>query len=752
MNTDLGFDLYFPREYLRAVLIVSLLSVWVLVGLFFYLNRYTKRHYFTVWAVAWLFYAVWLTLNISVPTSTAPPYWAMLKQWCVGISGVFLLWGSSEFLKQGASQRMLGLFMLFLFVWSWIGAYHVDNLLAAYLPTFALLGLASELAAWGYFKFRRQRRYIGAGLLSWGFAIWGVYLLIYPFFLMSDSMVSSGFFISAVLHLFIAVSMIILVLEEARTRYNRAMDEVIAKKTETQFLKVKVSSTEERYRSLFDQASEGIVITTAENLEILELNQTAKRLLGVNGRNGKPLVLSAFLKVAEVDPLPVTGSEWFDVLQRQHQLSVVRRDGGTTPAEVDGAPIHFDGRNAYQFFFRELTERTRLEQQLRQAEKLSALGQMISGIAHELNNPLAVVKGYLDLVLSRHELAPQTRADLERVATESNRAAKLVSNFLAFAREQPAHRERLDLNQLIKRVVELREFEVRGAGAALTLDLAPDLPAATVDSDQVQQILINLVNNALHALAEKAPPRRLAIRSRQCANQIQVTVEDNGPGVPEALVTRIFEPFFTTKEVGTGTGLGLSIAHSIMADHQGSLSYQSTPGGGASFVLEFPLADSAGAMPSASDMPTQSPVDTTSPPPSASPARILIVDDETSIAELLGEMLGMLGYQPTLCHAAPQALEIIARNEFDVVLSDFRMPVMDGQEFYRLAVEKKPSLARRFIFLSGDVVNEDTQNFLGSIGTPHLAKPFQLTTVEEAVIKVLREHAQGSSPDSSPTK
>ena len=739
VNTEIGFNFYLPHEYLKAATVASLLSVWVLVGLLFYLNLYTKRTYFTVWAVAWLFYAVWLTLNLSVPVWSAGPLWMMLKQWCVGISGVFLLWGSAQFLKKGASERQLGLFMAFLMVWSWIGAYQVENLLAAYLPTFGLLGAGSEMAAWGYLKFRREHGYIGAGLLAWGFALWGVYLAIHPFFLASDSLVSSGFFISAVLQLFIGVSMIILVLEEVRSSYNKAVEEVNAKQMETVLLKGKVNSTEERYRSLFDQASEGIVIATAEDLQILELNQTARRLLGVNGVNGQPLVLSSFLKVGEANPPPQTGPEWFALLQRQQQLNLVRRDGGMTPAEVDGAPIQFEGRAAYQFFFRELTERARLEQQLRQAEKLSALGQMISGIAHELNNPLAVVKGYLELVLARHELAPHTRADLEKVATESNRAAKLVSNFLAFAREQPAHRAQVDLNQLVRGVVALREFEVRVAGVDLELDLAGELPTTLADPDQVQQVLINLVNNALHALAEKPHPRRLAIRSRHAGDQIQITVADNGPGVPEEFVSRIFEPFFTTKEVGSGTGLGLSIAHSAMSDHQGRIIHQPTPGGGASFVLEFPIVEGSGALPDAGDAPPTAARPQL--PPSVS-ARILIVDDEQSIAELLGEMLEMLGNKVTLCHAAPRALELLSQSEFDVVLSDFRMPMMDGKEFYRLAVARKPEMAKRFIFLSGDVVSEDTHSFLESVGTLHLAKPFQLTNVEQAVAQVLREHAR----------
>src|SRR5207244_10034446 len=189
-------------------------------------------------------------------------------------------------------------------------------------------------------------------------------------------------------------------------------------------------------------------------------------------------------------PLPQTGPEWFAVICRHRNLNLVRRDGGITPTEADGAPISFEGRPAYQFFLRELTERARLEQQLRQAEKLSALGQMISGVAHELNNPLAEIKGYMELILRRDELSKQTRADLEKVAHESNRAAKLVSNFLSFAREQTVQRKMINLNDLIRDVLEMRKFDLRVAGTEVALELDPNLPATSADPDQLQQVLV----------------------------------------------------------------------------------------------------------------------------------------------------------------------------------------------------------------------------------------------------------------------
>jgi signal transduction histidine kinase/ActR/RegA family two-component response regulator len=741
VNDIIGFDLSFPRQYLKAALVASFFSVCVLVGIFFYLNRYTKRRYFSFWTGAWLFHAFWLALCIALQDTRENLQLMMLKQWCMGASAVFLLSGSAWFLNQRIRPAQLGLFLAFLFSWSCLSVYQFDSPLQMQVPIFGLVGVASWATAWCFCRFRKEQPFLGAGLVAWGFGLWGGYVVAYPFFQQSDQLISCGYLISAVLQLFIAVSMIILVLEEVRHTNQLAFQKIRSFKSKTNFLQKKVLSTEERYRSLFDQASEGIVITDAEDLRVLELNQTARRLLGV-GNGDAAVCLWSFCQIHPAPaPAPQTGPEWFAAICRHRQMNLVRRDGAMTPVEADGAPISFDSRPAYQFFLRELTERARLEQQLRQAEKLSALGQMISGVAHELNNPLAVIKGYLELILRRDELRPSTRADLEKVALESNRAAKLVSNFLSFAREQPVHRETVDVNEIIRRAVELRRTDPQNSAMDVQLDLDSQLPSTQADPDQLQQVLVNLLSNSLQALAEVRQPGRVQITSRRKNDLIQILVEDNGPGVPPEVLPYIFEPFFTTKEVGRGTGLGLSIAHSVMTDHHGKMAYQPSALGGAGFVLDLPILS-----PGAEAAPASAPV--TLPPfaaaPKAAPAQILILDDEESIAELLGEMLGLLGYSTTLSHSGPDALQLLEQRDFDLIISDFRMPKMNGQEFYQRAIQRKPALARRIIFLTGDVVSEDTQGFLQSTGNPHLSKPFQLARVEQTVAQVLESQAAGS--------
>ena len=227
MNLE-NSGLVFPQEYLRAALMVSLLSVWVLVGLFFYLNRYTRREYFTIWTAAWLFYALWLTLSLRLGDPNPGTIVFAIKQCCVCISAVFLLWGSLRFLGLPVRQQLLGGFMLFLVVWTFVSPQAVTGLLQVELPVFILLGLSSLFAGVCFFRLRKERPFVGAGMLSLGFLLWGLYLGSYPFSQQYGNLYSAGFFVAAVLQLFIAVSMIVLVLEEVRYNAELVRAEIAA--------------------------------------------------------------------------------------------------------------------------------------------------------------------------------------------------------------------------------------------------------------------------------------------------------------------------------------------------------------------------------------------------------------------------------------------------------------------------------------------------------------------------------------------
>jgi two-component system NtrC family sensor kinase len=723
--------MYIGPEQLRPALLAALMSVSLLVALFAYLNCYTRRRYFSLWMVAWMFYALWLMLTYRLESSPSP-FLQMTKNWSVGISAVFLFWGSLMFMAQRVTQRLLGLVILFLLVWSYVGSYHIESPLQATIPIFGMMGVASIASARCFLVYRKRKPFAGAGLLAAGFALWGAFLISYPFMEEFAELGGTIFVLAAMLQLFIAVSMIILVLEEARTLRATALDRAASERAARRGLENRIRSTEARYRQLFDQASEAIVVTAQAGFAILDLNARARRLLGITDEAAPGLALTSFI---ERSTTPRAGeTQRLDRLLPGAPLSLVSRDGTRSAVVVERTAIEIDGQPAFQFVFKEFNERCRLEQQVRQAEKLSALGQMISGIAHELNNPLAVIKGYVDLILSRNDLSERNRGDLSKVCAESNRAAKLVRSFLSFAREQPPQRVAVDLNRLVENVVELRHFDSLVAQTRFVLKLSSGPVCVKADADQIQQVLVNLINNALHAILGSGRSGEILIRTQTGTDFITLCVEDNGPGVSVELQTKIFEPFFTTKETGSGTGLGLSIAHSIMTEHGGRIHCAGSSLGGAAFTLEFPMSAGEELPPPDTDVIEPSFV-------AGRTGRILVLDDEPALADMVGQMLTCFGHEVVTISAPLQAIEKVRGEHFDAIVSDFRMPLMDGSEFHGEVRKVNPDLANRIIFLTGDVLSEETKAFFASVGNQRLTKPFQLENVARAVNDILLSRA-----------
>ena len=588
---------------LRAGLFISLVSVWLLVGVFSYLNYYTRRRYFSIWTVAWLFYSLYLTLSYGVfwyyGNFRDEPWWAtMMKQWCIGVAAVFMLWGSLRFLGKRVRQLSLGLFLCFLFVWSLVANFPADNeasldkhnRLVLQIPIFVLIGAASVVTVWGFLQYRRKRKYLGAGLLCFGFLFWGLFVAGYPFLESWSDYMSTGFFIASVLQMFIAVNMIILVLEQIRhLKEKHAAQQLKAKDRQRAVLQSRIEMTEERYRHLFEQSSEPIVITTRDDLRVVGLNQAACRVLGMSPAQAREQVLTHLVCSSDRHSAPpLDGQAWFEAICRGRFQQIHRKDGSLVNVEIAGSAIDFAGETAFQFYLREVTEVSHLEQQLRRAEKLSGLGQMISGVIHELNNPLSVAGGMLELVLLDKQLPQKTRDRLQTAATEHKRATRMLTNFLGLARDGGPEKEKVKLNEVIKNVLELRRSELVKAQIELKTELDPELPCIQASLDQVQQVLIILLNNAIQAMDGRAEVRNLRVTTRQEPGRVVALIEDNGPGVPPHLRAKIFEPFFTTKPAGIGTGLGLSVAHSYLMDHGGRIFCDQSPLGGALFGIELP--------------------------------------------------------------------------------------------------------------------------------------------------------------------
>jgi two-component system NtrC family sensor kinase len=717
----------------------------VLVVLFFYLNRYTRRRYFAIWNAAWLFYAVWLSLGLNLYNADSVPLLGMLRQWSLNCSAVFLLWGTASFLGSASSQRQIALFAGFLFVWSYVEFFHVRDRFWGSVPVFGLMGVASLIAAGAFFNLRRHSTFVGAGLLGVGFLLWGFYLIACPFVAGNPELLVAAFFISAVLQLLIAVSMIVLVLEEARQLSQKTEEQLHTATVEKNRLATKVTLAEERYRTLFEQAQEAIVLVNTTDLRIVDWNPAARRLLGIDSRSTEVHLISDFLV------LPRGGQQvrWFELLSRSPRVTLRCLDGRTVMVEIISSAMELEGMPAYHLVLRELNERARLEEQLREAEKLSALGQLASGIAHEVNNPLAIMNAHLELMLTRPACDERMRSEIQKVIKEGDRAAALIRNFLAVARKKRPDSHPIDLNGMISDIAENQRLARAGKAIRCTLRLDPHCPPISGDSSQLERVFINLWRNAEQATEKESSSPHIMVSTIRKGELVQVRVEDNGAGVPAHLVSKIFEPFFTTKEMGAGTGLGLSISHQIVADHHGRIYCEPSPLGGAAFVVELPLVSiqdcDAPAASAPEQEPDRAPAESISAP-AALGARILMIDDEAALAEMICEYLNMTGHHAQFCSGTEEALALMERTEFDLIISDFRMPGMTGEQLYEKTLARDPEQARRMVFMTGDIIGADVRRFFSTHDVACLTKPCALPTIERFIHSRLELLARTAQP------
>ena len=374
---------------------------------------------------------------------------------------------------------------------------------------------------------------------------------------------------------------------------------------------------------------------------------------------------------------------------------------------------------------RDNIERLRNTQaQLVQAAKLGALGQLVSGVAHELNNPLSVIIGYGQILLSR-ELPPPLRRPVELMVSQGDRMAKIVRNLLFFARQRPPECGSVHVHELMEQTLALRLNQLALSSIAVRREYAEDLPTIAADSSQLQQVFLNLLLNAEQAILSTGRPGEIIVRTGLGSTPATVVAQvvDDGPGIAADALGHVFEPFYTTKEVGQGTGLGLSVSYGIVNEHGGRLTVDSRPGA-TTFTVELPvqLAAPSGA------------VVASSPPPVAAHGRpALVVEDEPAVLDLVVTLLTDTGWRVDIAAGGKTGLERVHARRYDLIVSDMRMPDGGGDEFYRKAIAHDRELAQRFLFVTGDTANPAAWRFLKDANVAVLEKPFAASAFLDAV-------------------
>jgi PAS domain S-box-containing protein len=491
-----------------------------------------------------------------------------------------------------------------------------------------------------------------------------------------------------------------------------------------------------RFRALSEHHPVAMLIARAEDHRILLANPAFFKLIGLPQDSDVSMV-SQFRWLDDPDE-----DRRFRELLREHERfdnyeCRMRRVDGAFWASISWRHIDFDGERSLVFSALNIadkknaeTELERSREALHQSEKMNALGSLLAGVSHELNNPLAIVVGEAILLEEEAEGTPLA-GSAARIKRAAERCSRIVQTFLAMARQKTPERKACPVNELIEGTLELADYGLRSNGIDVVQRLAPDLPPLWADPDQVSQVLLNLLINAQQALQGMTGPRCLTIESRLADHgQVAILVSDNGPGVPSEVLRRIFEPFFTTKPQGSGTGIGLSFSLGIAEAHGGTLRLVPSEVG-AAFELLLPSAPETKAQPEpAQDVQVSTAGDRGK--------RALVVDDEPDLAQTLAGLLQGEGFEVAVAVGGAAAIEQLRDSEFDVVLSDLRMPGVDGPALYAWVRSERPQMAGRIGFVTGDTLGPAAVHFLKEAGRPHIEKPFSRQAIRELVGELTR--------------
>lgn len=503
-------------------------------------------------------------------------------------------------------------------------------------------------------------------------------------------------------------------------------------------MEIALRKSEERFRRMVEEHPLPVLMTRAKDGKIVYESPATKALFGREEEQPEPEGMHDVPVGYYADPKVREGYLallYRDGLAENYEMEFKKVDGTRFWASVSSRLIEYHGEDVIVASLVDLTERRKAEEELarrrealHQSEKLSALGSLLAGVAHELNNPLSIVVGQA-LLLRETVADPKIAKRASKIGDAADRCSRIVRAFLAMARQRPPQRSEVNLNFLLDAVLEMLGYSLRTQNIELRIDQDSALPSVWADSDQLNQVLVNLIVNAQQAVLEREEPRIIEVATRYDRQKgaVRVLISDNGPGIPKEIRSRIFDPFFTTKEVGAGTGVGLAVSHGIIESHGGTIDVESGAEQGATFTITLPQST-----PERIDI-----ADAGEDQSQVVGARVLIVDDEKEIAQTLSEILVADGHRIEFADSGREALALLDRRDYDAVLCDLRMPDLDGQGLYRQLEERQHHVLGRFIFVTGDTFGHNASEFFKETGLPYLEKPFTPVEVRSLVRRVV---------------
>jgi len=533
----------------------------------------------------------------------------------------------------------------------------------------------------------------------------------------------------------------VLYLRRADRRYAQLLEDEVANQTRSLMSSLAATASAERSLRLVMESVPDAIVVLDQDGRVLDSNSSGRALVtvpgdGSSGRSGFEWLDATAARIARDNLAAAFAGEL-----RRFEVPFQRSDGTDGTSQLLYAPVREGTRIPKVLALaRDITEQRRAQTQLHQAEKLAAMGQLVSGVAHEINNPAAIISGFAQTLLL-DQLTPEQRETMQMMYDEATRIGRITSNLLAFARAGSKERTLVDLNDIVRRTYALRSYHLTTLNITVNLELDDDDPKLWANGSEMQQMLLNLLINAEQALTGITTRRAITIRSATIDDRIRLQVADTGPGVPAEIHEKIFDPFFTTKPEGAGTGLGLSICYGIVQDHSGRIWLDSQPGEGAVFTVE--LLRDARTRHRLSPPPVPAP-SVPAVPEGGGRLSILLIDDEEGLRRAVVSFLKRRGMHAVAVGDGADALKALRHERFDVIVSDIRMPGMSGREFLeRLRVEY-PAMVSRLVFATGDTFAADTSSLLREAGVPSLVKPYDFAKLETLLHEVVGGTAKAS--------